>query len=124
MASKEVQKKAENRGHEPLIRPLATVSEEAGGNIVIRLEMPGVSKENLDLDVDANELHITGRRPVRADAGEVLLRERPQGSFRQIYTLDDTIDRAKIDAVLESGVLTLTLSRKEAVKPRRIPVRA
>ena len=47
-----------------------------------------------------------------------------RGCLGQVYTLDDTIDPAKIDAVLEAGVLNLTLHRKEAVKPRKINVRS
>jgi len=127
MAGKEVEKmdkKPAARERELLIRPRCSVCEEAEGNILLKLEMPGVSKENLEIDVDSGELTITGRRPVPADGGVFLVRERPQGSFRQVYTLDDTIDTNKIDAVLEGGVLTLTLQRKESEKPRKITVRA
>jgi HSP20 family protein len=110
--------------HEPLLRPLGTVSELPDGNILLKLEMPGVSRENLEIDVEASELSITGRRPARQTQGVYLVRERPRGSFRQVYTLDDTVDPGKVDAVLEGGVLNLTLHRKEAVKPRRITVRS
>jgi len=64
----------------------------------------------------------TDRKELKAADHEPLLR--PRGSFRQVHTLDDTIDPAKIDAVLEAGVLNLTLHRKEAVKPRKINVRS
>jgi len=129
MAIKETERKElKAADHEPLLRPLGTVSELPDGNILLRLEMPGVSRENLDIDVDASELCITGRRAVprgeQHGGGTFLVRERPRGGFRQVYTLDDTIDPAKIDAVLEAGVLNLTLHRKEAVKPRKINVRS
>ena len=129
MATKETERKElKAADHEPLLRPLGTVSELPDGNILLRLEMPGVSRENLDIDVDASELCITGRRAVprgeQHGGGTFLVRERPRGGFRQVYTLDDTIDPAKIDAVLEAGVLNLTLHRKEAVKPRKITVRS
>ena len=129
MATKETERKElKAADHEPLLRPLGTVSELPDGNILLRLEMPGVSRENLDIDVDASELCITGRRAVprgeQHGGGTFLVRERPRGGFRQVYTLDDTIDPAKIDAVLEAGVLNLTLHRKEAVKPRKINVRS
>jgi HSP20 family protein len=125
MANKETERKdVKTADHVPLLRPRSSVLEQADGNIVLKLEMPGVSRENLDIDVDSGELAITGRRPEQQSAGTFLVRERPRGSFRQVYTLDDTIDPAKIDAVLEAGILTLTLHRKEAVKPRKITVRS
>ncbi len=124
MATKETERKElKTADHEPLARPRSSVAEMPDGNIVLRLEMPGVSRENLDIDVDASELSITGRRPAAGSDGNFLVRERPRGSFRQVYTLDDTIDPARIDAALEGGILTLTLHRKEAVKPRKITVR-
>jgi len=125
MATKETDRKElKTTDHDPLLRPRSSVTEQPDGNIVLRLEMPGVSRENLAIDVDASELSITGRRPENRSGGDFLVRERPRGSFRQVYTLDDTIDPSKIDAVLEGGILTLTLHRKEAVKPRKITVRA
>lgn len=125
MGTKETDRKElKAADHEPLLRPLGTVSELPDGNILLRLEMPGVSRENLEIDVDASELCITGRRAEPRVGGTFLVRERPRGGFRQVYTLDDTIDPAKIDAVLEAGVLNLTLHRKEAVKPRKIAVRS
>ncbi len=125
MATKETDRKElKTVDHEPLLRPRSSVTEMPDGNIVLRLEMPGVSKENLEIGVDASELSITGRRPAGGSEGDFLVRERPRGSFQQVFTLDDTIDPAKIEAVLEGGLLTLTLHRKEAVKPRKITVRA
>jgi len=125
MANKETERKdLKVPEHEPQLRPRSSVLERADGNIVLKLEMPGVSRQNLDIDVDSGELAVTGRRPETQSAGTFLVRERPRGSFRQVYTLDDTIDPGRIDAVLEAGILTLTLHRKEAVKPRKIAVRS
>ena len=124
MATKETDRKElKTTDHEPLLKPRSSVTEMPDGNILLRLEMPGVSRENLDIDVDASELSITGHRPGAVSGGDFLVRERPRGSFRQVYTLDETIDPSKIDAVLEGGILTLILHRKEAVKPRKITVR-
>jgi HSP20 family protein len=125
MATKDTDRKEPKAAdHELMLRPRSSVTEMPDGNIVLRLEMPGVSRGNLEIDVDASELSITGRRPGAGSVGDFLIRERPRGSFRQVYTLDDTIDPAKVDAVLEGGILTLTLHRKEAVKPRKITVRS
>jgi len=125
MANKESDNKhSKSSDHEPMIRPRSSVTEKAEGDIVLKLEMPGVGKQDLEIDVDAGELSITGRRPAGKGEGTYLVRERAQGGFRQVYTLDDTIDRGRIDAVLEGGVLTLTLHRKEEVKPRKILIRS
>jgi HSP20 family protein len=91
--------------------------------VLLSLEMPGVEKQDIELHIENNVLSILGRRSPEA-AGRYLLRERADGDFHAVYTLDETIDQEKIDAVLENGVLTLTLHIKEAVKPRKIQIQA
>jgi HSP20 family protein len=108
---------------ERFIRPYCFICEEEEGVVRLKLEMPGVSKDKLDIDVDGNELKITGNREAGGSEGNYLMRERPSGTFRQAYTLDDTIDRNRIEANLESGVLTLSLHRREAEKPRKITIK-
>jgi HSP20 family protein len=92
--------------------------------VLLKLDMPGVKKESLDINVEDNEMRITGRREATDVEGTYLLRERARGDFQTVYTLDDTIDVSKIDARLDNGVLTVTLHVKEAVKPRKITVKA
>ncbi|MBN2553475.1 MAG: Hsp20/alpha crystallin family protein [Spirochaetales bacterium] len=105
------------------IRPVCFICEEEAGVVTLKLEMPGVAKDQLDIDVDGNELQITGKREDLSAEGTYLMRERPFGTFRQMYTLDDTIDRSKIEASLEGGVLTLKLHRRESEKPRKITIK-
>jgi HSP20 family protein len=104
------------------VRPRAAVNESKDGRLQVTLEMPGVSKEGLEVRIENNELQITGRRGT-TPAGKYLLRERSPGDFLQTYTLDETVDPSRVDAVLEKGVLVLTLDLKEHVKPRTIQVR-
>jgi HSP20 family protein len=104
------------------IRPRSAVSETKDGRIHVVLEMPGVGKDDLSIKVENNELQIKGRREPPTDR-RLLLRERPVGDYMQSYTLDETVDPSKIDAVLEKGILTVTLDMKEHVKPRTIPIR-
>jgi len=92
--------------------------------VIIRLEMPGVEKNGLEMKIDKNELSIVGRHLEKAAEGEYLLRERRDGDYYQVYTLDDTIDRNKIDASLVNGILRVTLHLKEAEKPRKITVKS
>jgi HSP20 family protein len=123
MAGKDVEARRDTPEGERLIRPNCLVCEEDTGVITLKLEMPGVAKEYLELNVDGKELRITGRRPAESEEGTYLIRERPRGAFFQAYTLDETIDAARIDAALSGGVLTVTLNRKEAEKPRRIAIK-
>ena len=92
--------------------------------IVMRLEMPGVGKDGLEVNVDGNSLVIEGRRKAEADRGEWLVREIRAGDFRMEFTIDETIDRDAIRASLDRGVLTVSLGLSEAVKPRKIAIAA
>lgn len=105
-----------------MIRPRSEVQKTEDGRIRVVLEMPGVSKDTLTVKIENNELTVTGRREPPA-GGKHILRERTSGDYQAVYTLDETVDPSKVDAVLEKGLLTLTLELKEHVKPRTIPVR-
>jgi len=104
------------------LRPRSQVMESKDGKLRVVLEMPGVRKDGLQIKIENNELQIVGRREPEADK-KYVLRERPQGDYVQTYTLDETVDSSKIDAVLEKGILTLALELKEQVKPRLVKVR-
>jgi HSP20 family protein len=105
------------------IRPLTTIWEE-NGTITLRLEMPGVPKDGTELEIEGSELRIRGRRSAAPAGKEYLLRERADGDFAEVYTIDETVDRGKVDANMEAGILTLTLRLREAEKPRRIQIEA
>lgn len=105
------------------VRPFANICEQ-DGKVLLRLEMPGVGKENLEVSVEGNELRVYGKRSVPEPQGEYVVRERRGADFYQAYTIDETIDRERIDAKLENGVLQLTLNLKESEKPRKIDVKS
>ena len=117
---------AEERNESRELRPVRPIADcfRAEDYVLLKLDMPGVKKENLEINVEDNEMRITGRRQRRDVEGTYLLQERVAGDYQTVYTLDDTIDVSKIDAGLDNGVLTLTLHVKEAVKPRKITVKA
>jgi len=108
---------------EQVRRPACCIAEHED-RISLSLEMPGVAKENLTISVEDNLLKISGKRTIGEPDGTFLLRERAHGDFYSEYTLDETIDRAKIDASLKNGLVTVVLERKEAEKPRKIQIRA
>jgi len=96
---------------------------EEKGNLILKMEMPGVTKENLEIRIENDTLLIHGKRDMyRDEKANYIIREIRDGDFYHEYTIDHTIDREKIDASLQKGVLTLTLSLKESEKPRKIDV--
>ena len=123
MAGKEVQKQEQDQEKRYRLRSRCSICED-DGKILVRLEMPGVAKENLDINVDNNQLEIYGKREEPEIEGKYVIRERRYGDYYQVYTIDDTIDREKIEASLENGLLTVTLHLKEAEKPKKINVKA
>lgn len=103
--------------------PAVDIYEE-GGAVRIRMEMPGVRKEDVELRIENDLLSIKGSKGQNGQDGAYVLRERHFGEYYKQFTLDDTIDREKVDASMKNGVLVVTLNKKEAAKPRRIEVRS
>ena len=107
--------------NDKFITPVASVSETADG-YTLELEMPGVSKEGLEISVENNELSILGRRSTSAPAGTLVHRESRPYSYRRSFEIDPSIDSAKIGARISQGIVSLTLPKAEEVKPRKIAV--
>jgi len=95
---------------------------ETEDSVFVVVDMPGVPKENVDIHISGDELEITGRISRGERKGNVLYSEICHRDYRRTFTLPDIIDRDKIKAKLENGVLTLTLPKVEEVKPREIPI--
>lgn len=113
----------EQVSREQVVRPVGNICEE-NGQVVLRLEMPGVSKDDVDIRIEDNHLLVRGNRRSDKAPGVYLVRERSRGDFYQRFTLDQTVDQSKVDAKMNRGVLTISLSLKEEVKPRRIEVKS
>ncbi|MFP4067828.1 MAG: Hsp20/alpha crystallin family protein [Spirochaetaceae bacterium] len=106
------------------VRPVGNMCWEEDGKIMLRLDMPGVEKNDVDVRIEDDQLVIHGARKEETEGTNYVLRERRPGDFHQVFTLDETVDREKIDAKMDKGVLTLTLHLQEAVKPRKIDVKS
>jgi len=91
-------------------------------SFILEAEMPGVTKEGLEVRLEGNELSIVGRRETGVPGAEPVYRESSPRDFRREFVLDPSIDTAKLSATIEQGVLTLTLPKTEKVKPRKIQV--
>lgn len=101
--------------------PACSICEDSG-LVTVQVEMPGVEKGGLEVSVDGNMLTISGRREEAKRSGSYLVKERRAGNFRKTFTIDETIDRDKIEAELTNGILLLRLHTKEAAKPKRIAI--
>ena len=89
----------------------------------VRAEIPGVAEDALDLSVIGEELTIAGERASdRPEQARLLHGERRFGHFRRVLTLPAQVDADNVSAKLEHGVLSLTLPKAEAERPRRIPL--
>jgi len=95
---------------------------ETKDGYVLEAEMPGVSKEGLEITLEGNEITLVGHRSHETPPGTSLFRERRPADYKRVFELDPAIDTAKVSARMEQGVLTLTLPKSEEVKPRKISV--
>ncbi|WP_069869409.1 Hsp20/alpha crystallin family protein [Streptomyces malaysiensis] len=95
-----------------------------GDEYVVAFDLPGVSPEAIDIDVERNMLTVRAeRRPVaKADNVHMELSERPLGVFSRQIVLADTLDTEKIKADYDTGVLTLRIPIAERAKPRKIAI--
>ncbi|MET7498559.1 Hsp20/alpha crystallin family protein [Streptomyces sp900116325] len=95
-----------------------------GDEYVVAFDLPGVSAEAIDIDVERNMLTVKAeRRPVaKSDDVQMELSERPLGVFSRQIVLADTLDTERIKADYDTGVLTLRIPIAERAKPRKISV--
>lgn len=93
-----------------------------GDQFVVCFDLPGVSPDAIELDVERNVLTVKAeRRPIGKDV-EMQVSERPLGAFSRQLFLGDTLDTDRIDAQYDSGVLTLRIPIAERAKPRKIAI--
>ena len=95
-----------------------------GDRFVVAFDLPGVSPDAIELDVERNVLTVKAeRRPiVTGEQVEMQVAERPLGVFSRQLFLGDTLDTDHIDAGYEAGVLTLRIPIAEKAKPRKITI--
>lgn len=103
------------------VTPAVNIFETKDG-YVVEAEMPGVTKDGLEVTLEGNELTIVGHRAPDTTAGQVLFSECAKADFRRVFEMDPAIDSGRIAAKMNQGVLTLALPKSERVKPRKIAV--
>jgi len=104
--------------------PMPMDAYRSGDDYVVAFDLPGVSPDAIDLDVERNVLTVKAeRRPAAvSDDVEMQVAERPLGVFSRQLFLGDTLDSDGIRASYDSGVLTLKIPVAERAKPRKISV--
>jgi len=106
------------------ISPAVDISEDARG-ITLRAEMPGVSRDRLEVHADRNGLSIQGDVSIDIPSGMQALYADVQATrYQRSFTLSGELDPERIDAQLKDGVLTVQIPKRAEFQPRRIEVRA
>lgn len=94
-----------------------------GDHFVIHFDMPGIDTESIDLTVERGVLSVSATRNWEvSDGQQVVISERPQGTFSRDLLLGDGLDHDAVEANYRNGVLTVTIPVAEQAKPRRIQV--
>jgi len=92
--------------------------------LVIKAELPGVSKDDVSVEVHQNTLTLRGQRTHEAEVKQDKYHrvERSYGTFQRSFVLPTMVDQEKVQATFKDGVLELHLPRLESAKPRRIAI--
>ena len=97
---------------------------ELGDTFVLKLEIPEVDKESIDIKINDDELTIRGERKLEpgVDPESYHRMERGYGLFTRSFSLTKTIDASRIKAAVKDGILRIELPKKEEVKPKQIKI--
>ena len=97
---------------------------ETEESIVIKAELPDVDQKDIDVRIEDNTLTLKGERKHEGEVKKENYHriERYFGTFQRSFSLPATIDQEKVSAVCERGVLTITLPKKEEIKPKQINI--
>ena len=99
--------------------------KETADAFVLKADMPGIADKDLDIALHNSVLTISGSRAAeeRKEGESYALYERQYGSFSRSFSLPDTADGDRIEAKLDTGVLTLTIYKRAEAKPRKIALK-
>ena len=102
--------------------PLADV-EETDDAYVVEIELPGVKRDDVDIEVAGRRVTVHGERKEKERVGILRKRERTVGRFHYEVNLPGDVDEDGVEAHLDEGVLTVRLPKPERERPRRIEIR-
>ena len=96
---------------------------QENGEFVVALDLPGVTPDSVDLNVERNVLTVRAERKDQTGPDvELIASERPRGVFSRQLILGETLDTEKVTASYDAGVLTLRIPVAEQAKPRKIAI--
>ena len=104
--------------------PPVDIFQDGDKEIVLKAEVPDLSREDIDITVENGTLTIKGEKKITTDVKEEQFHriERRYGSFSRSFSLPRTVDATKVGADYKNGVLTVRLPLREDAKPRQIKV--
>jgi HSP20 family protein len=104
--------------------PAVDIFETDAHDLVLKVELPGMNREDIEVSVENSTLVLKGTKRMDADVKEESYRriERTYGTFHRSFTLPSTVDTSKVAADFKNGVLTVKLPFREEAKPRTINV--
>ena len=104
--------------------PAVDIYETVAHDLVIKAELPDMTREDIEVTVENNTLTLRGERTWPTEIKEEQFRrvERQYGAFTRSFTLPDTVDASKVSAEYRNGVLTVKLPFREEARPRTINV--
>jgi HSP20 family protein len=121
--STDVQSQAQSRTQERILIPPVDICESDDG-ITLMADMPGVSRDQISIQVDKNTLTIEGNAQLDMPEGiQALYADVRSTRYRRSFALSGELQAENIDANLNNGVLTLRIPKRPELKPRRIEVR-
>ena len=104
----------------PAVMPMDAWRE--GDRFVIEFDLPGVSKDSIDIDVERNVLTVRAERVAGNGDWQRLASERTHGQFSRQLVLGDNLDLERIEAGYDNGVLRLVVPVAERAKPRKVEI--
>jgi HSP20 family protein len=115
---------AQQNEPETVLRPPVDIFEDAKG-ITLRADMPGVSREHLNIQVDKESLTVEGDARIEMpDDMEALYADVRSTRYRRSFAMSSELDTDRIEASLKDGVLDLRIHKRAEVQPRKIEVRS
>src|SRR6187399_2916717 len=104
-------------------RPFPMDAYRRGDQFIVEFDLPGIEPASIELTVEKNVLTVRAERRFEPrEDDEVIVAERPQGTYTRQLFLGDTLDSENLQANCQHGVLTLTIPVAETAKPRRVPI--
>src|SRR5437868_3723437 len=117
-----------NRGNDELMTsgtfvPPVDIYEDHNG-ITLKMEVPGVSQQDINISLENNTLTVSGERKFEKDQKEENFHriERRYGAFSRSFTLPNTVDAEKVNASFEHGLLNIQLAKRAEAKPKQIKI--